>query len=89
MSDRKLLFETALLECKILLDKYPENVSLISIFNQIEYLLALTTNASCDRSRLNEITIGVITAREIESLDERVADLLYKVSGEARLMNIR
>jgi len=35
---------------------------------------------------LKEIIIGVLTAREIEPLDEEAAELFYKVSGEAKRM---
>lgn len=86
MSERKKLFENALKKCKELLSQYPDNGALLSISHQIEYLISLEIGQSTDRSRLKEIIIGVLTAREIEELDEEAAELFYKVSGEARQM---
>lgn len=84
MSERQKLFERALQKCNELLNQYPDNGALLSISHQIEYLLSLETGVNTDRSRLKEIIIGVLTAREIEPLDEEAAELFYKVSGEAK-----
>jgi hypothetical protein len=86
MSERQELFEKALRKCNELLNQYPDHGALLSIARQIEYLHSLETGANPDRSRLKEIIIGVLTAREIEPLDEKAAELFYKVSGEARRM---
>ena len=86
MSERQQLFEKALRKCNELLNQYPNHGALLAIARQIEYLHGLETGVNPDRSRLKEITIGVLTAREIEPLDEDVAELFYKVSGEANRM---
>ena len=86
MSERQKLFEKALQKCKELLSQYPDNGALLSIVRQIEYLLDLETGVNTDRSRLKEIIIGALAAREIEPLDEEAANIFYKVSGEAKRM---
>lgn len=86
MNERQQLFEKALQKCNELLGQYPDNGALLSIARQIEYLHGLETGVNTDRSRLKEIIIGVLTAREIEPLDEEAAELFYKVSGEAKRM---
>ncbi len=86
MNERQQLFEKALQKCNELLSQYPDNGALLSIARQIEYLHSLGTGVNTDRSRLKEIIIGVLTAREIEPLDEEAAELFYKVSGEAKRM---
>ena len=83
MSKRLELFSEARVRCEELMLSYPENRALISIAKQIEYLIGLESGVHCDRSRLKEIVIGVLTAREIEPLDADVASLFYKVAGEA------
>lgn len=86
MTTRLSLFENAKKECSRLMAVYPKNNALISIARQIDYLIGLENNPNSDRSRLSEIIIGVLTAREIEPLDEHAADVFYKVSAEAKKM---
>lgn len=86
MSDRLKLFETAQKKCADLSAQYPFNRALVSIGRQIEYLIGLERQTHSDRSRLSEITIGVLTAREVEPLDEDAAEIFYKVAGEVRNM---
>jgi hypothetical protein len=86
MSERLKLFEHALEECRRLLVQYPGNGALQSIQKQLEYLIGLESGAHADRTRLREIIIGVQTAREIEPLDEGVAEVFYKVASEAGRM---
>lgn len=86
MNARLKLFEDGDKKCSELLAKYPDNIALTSISKQIKYLIALELGTSSDRSRLKEIIIGVLTAREVESLDEDSAEIFYKIAGEARSM---
>lgn len=86
--ERIAIFDQGMDVCRSLLDKYPNNQAVISISRQIEYLIGLEKNLIADKSRLKEITIGVLTAREIEPLDDAAADLLHKVAGEARSMSM-
>jgi hypothetical protein len=84
--DRLHLFEQGLESCRDLLARYPDSRAVQSISKQIEYLISLEKGLVTDASRLGEITIGILTVREIESLDENAADLFHKISAEARRM---
>lgn len=86
MSSRLKLFEDAKKKCVELQAIYPSNKALQSISHQIDYLIGVELNPNADRSRLGDIIIGVLTAREIEPLDEGVANILHKVSSEAKKM---
>lgn len=82
-SERLALFESGLEQCNALLSRYPDSRPAQSIKIQIEFLIGLETGTQHDVTRLREITIGVLTAREIEPLDESVAEVFYKVATEA------
>ena len=86
MMQRIQLLEEALGECNNLMEKYSNLRSLESIRQQLEYLLALEKGDREDRSRLKDIVIGPLTAREIEPLSRKAADLFYRVAAEARSM---
>ena len=86
MSSRHDLFQRALARCRELLRKYPDDRPLLSISRQLEYLIAVDGGKESDRSRLSEIIIGVLAAREVEPLDEVLAELLHAVSQEASMM---
>ena len=85
-TERIKLFQKALSELRGLIKQYPDLPPLKSVEKQLEYLIDLEEGKRDDRERLSEITLGVITAREIEDLDMNVANTLHKVSGEARMM---
>lgn len=85
MSHRVALFQEAMSECSSLIARYPDMQSLKSIYQQLDYLLALELGNQ-DKSRLKDIVIGPLTAREIEPLSQRAADLFYKAAAEARFM---
>jgi hypothetical protein len=82
-SERLKLFEQGLDECNALLCRFPDSRALQSIKKQIEFLIGLEKGTEHDVARLREITIGVLTAREVEPLDEDVAEVFYKIAGEA------
>ena len=86
MNDRLELFEAGRQKCRALLEEYPDNIALTSIDRQIEYLIGLESGVHSDRSRLNEIVIGVLTAREIEPLNGDVAETFYKIASAAKQM---
>lgn len=72
--------------CASLLEAYPGLPVLHSIQAQLDYLIALESGKIQDRSRLKNIIIGPLTAREVEALDDDVAELLYKAAAQAHLM---
>ena len=81
--NRTQLLEQGKKVCDALLAQHPSAQALISISRQIDYLMGLDSGAITDRSRLKEITIGVLTAREVESLDDEASEVFYKISSEA------
>ncbi len=85
-TERIKLFQKALFDLHELIRQYPDLPPLRSVEKQLEYLIDLEEGKRNDRERLGEITLGVITAREIEDLDMKVADTLHKVISEARIM---
>lgn len=86
MTNRLQLFEEGLQQCNDLLANHPNSVALLSISRQISYLIELESGANPDRSRLKEIIIGVLTAREIEPLDDKAAEVFYKIASVAKQM---
>jgi hypothetical protein len=86
MNNRLELLEKGQQKCRELLSEFPRSIALKSVAKQIEYLIGLEQGMHCDRSRLNEITIGVLTAREIEQLDADVAEIFYQIASAAKMM---
>lgn len=84
--NRRQLLEQGRQFCNALLAQYPDSQALLSISRQIEYLIGLESGATMDRSRLKEITIGVLTAREVEPLNEEASEIFHKISSEASRM---
>ena len=60
--------------------------TIASIVRQLDYLIALGSGQSTDRSRLEDVVLGVQAAREIEALDERCAEAMHEVSARVRAM---
>ncbi|WP_166896885.1 immunity protein Tsi6 family protein [Massilia sp. CCM 8734] len=83
---RQQLLELGRQKCSVLLDQYPSSTALLSVLRQIEYLIGLENGTVTNRSRQKEITIGVLTAREIEPLDDHAAETFYQIASEARKM---
>ena len=79
------IFLEALRRVEDLHSKFPDVQTIQSIIRQLEYLIGVK-NGSNDRSRLGEIILGVQAAREIEPLDGELAELLYRISDEAKQM---
>jgi hypothetical protein len=80
------LFQQALLAAVKLERDQPGYPPFISIHNQLLYLLDLETGRSADRTKLDQINIGYITMREVETKNEAIAELFYKVSAEVKRM---
>lgn len=78
---RRALAETDALE-----KAYPELQTLTSIAGQLEYLISLDSGETSDRSRLSDIILGVQAAREVEALDMKLAEKLYRIDEEASRM---
>ncbi|GFM91588.1 immunity protein Tsi6 family protein [Pseudomonas cichorii] len=81
MSEKLNLLENGQKKCRELLCKCPSSVALQSVGKQIEYLIELEKGTHSDRSRLKDITIGVLTAREIEPLDADAAEIFYRIAS--------
>jgi hypothetical protein len=83
---RQQLLELGRMKCDMLLVRYPNSNAVLSVSQQIMYLIGLDDGSIADRSRLREITIGVLTAREIEPLDDDAAETFYQIASEAKYM---
>lgn len=80
------IFKTALAQTNSLRSRHPDDTAIQSIIKQLDYLVELEERKRNDRERLNDIIIGVLTVREIEPLDESVAETLYKVVEQVEEM---
>lgn len=80
--DRIQLFEQALAACQGL----PRDTPTLSIIKQVEFLLDCERGQRCDAERLDDIIIGVLAVREVESEHPRIADVLYRVEEQVEAM---
>jgi len=76
------LFSKAKTACLGLQRRFPSDPSIGSVVKQLEFLIELEDGKRTDAERLSEIIIPVLTTREIEQLDDNVANLLYDVCDE-------
>jgi hypothetical protein len=86
-SERLTLFRTALEGCKQLAasGQSVSRTALSSIMEQLTHLIDLETGARRDSAAVARMTIGVLTAREIDEAGyEDLAQLLYRVSAALR-----
>lgn len=67
-------------------EKFPSDILVKSIEFQLKYLIDLKEGREKDRSRLNEINLGLIAVIEIEGKDDDLADILYEVNSIAKTM---
>ncbi len=86
MSNNLTLVEDGIERCGKLKTRFPNLPVLDSIAHQLQYLKSVLLGVESDRSRLNEIIIGVQTARGIESLDMQSAEVFYRISDLAKSM---
>ena len=82
--NRLALFESALESSRAHALKWGDHVAILSIIAQLEYLIEVETGREQDRSRLEDIIIGLLAVREIEVRDLELAHILYSVGDEAR-----
>ena len=84
--NRLNLFRTANESAERLLLTYPDSVALKSVMAQLRYLIDVEAGVSEDTSKLGQINIGVLAAKEIEDMDAGVAEELYAVTAEVKKM---
>lgn len=84
--NRMELFKNAKEHLADLFLRCPEATVIVSMQNQIDYLIELESGENHDRSRLKDIILGVQTAREIEPRDAAVAAIVYQVAEAAKEM---
>ncbi len=58
-----------------------DNPLMESIDIQLDYLMHILDNSISDKTRLKDITIGIIAVREIEGIDDDLAELLYEIDA--------
>ena len=73
----------ALHQCEGFLARYPGLPGLLSARNQLGYLTAILTGQETDRSRLPDITLGRLAAREFDGWEDEFRDLLFKAQEVA------
>lgn len=76
---RKELIRASLDRCDLVRQTYGDFPALESLRAQLSYLLDLEEGRKADRSRMEELSIPVLAAREIEDRDPKLADLLYRL----------
>lgn len=79
-------FKNAMAGMTRLQARYPNDPAVDSIVTQLDYLIDLEVGNRNDREGLNDIIIGVLAVREIEPLDQNIAETLYKVVEEVEKM---
>ena len=52
------------------------------LVSQLQFLLDLLEGSQRDNDKASKLSIGLIAAREIETLDEPFANILHKISGD-------
>lgn len=80
------LFRSALVETEERLKIFPNFQLLISIKNQLIYLIKLMDGAETDRAMLSTIIIGHYAVREFEDSDPSYAGLLQKCQYEVEVL---
>ncbi|MGI4791472.1 MAG: immunity protein Tsi6 family protein [Janthinobacterium lividum] len=72
------IFQQALDGCRKIGQQFPDNPLLKSAQIQMQYLIDLESGKRQDRERLSEINIGLIAVREIEGVDDDLANWIYE-----------
>lgn len=80
------LFRSALVETEEKLKVFPNFQLLISIRNQLIYLIRLMDGTETDRTVLSTIIIGLYAVREFEESDPTYASLLQKCQYEVEVL---
>jgi hypothetical protein len=84
--ERSKLFKEALTHARQLASIQPDLLPIQSVIRQLDYLLAVCEGKT-PASRLPDINIGLIAAREIEGLDDHLANRLHQCSAKVRKMD--
>lgn len=84
--DAKALFKIALFETEERLKIFPSFPLLISIKNQLIYLIKLVDGIDTDRTLLSTIILGHYAASEFEDSDPNYARLLQKCQFEVEVL---
>ena len=84
--EREVVFDRADGAIDALEKGWPTLSYLPSFRKQVAYLRAVERGEERDRSRLSEINIGVITAKDIEDRNAKVAEALHELADVARRM---
>ena len=84
--EREVVFDRADAAIDALEKDWPTLSYLPSFRKQVAYLRAVERGEEQDRSRLSEINIGVITAKDIEDRNPSVAETLHELADVARRM---
>lgn len=87
-TQRLLLFEKGREAIAELERQWPTLYYLPSFRAQVDYLEAVEVGSEPDRTRLKDINIGVITAKDIEDRDVQAAAVLHEISATARAMEV-
>jgi hypothetical protein len=85
-NDQVKLFKQALEGIEKLEIKYPGYPPFVSIHNQLQYLIDMVNDKN-DGSQISKINMGLLIAREVETRDEALAEVLYSVNSELKQMN--
>jgi hypothetical protein len=81
------LFKGALQRCEEYANIHPQEYPLWTILaDQLAYLVELEAGRRDDRERLATLCVGVMAAKNVEDRDMQLADMLYKVQREVRIM---
>jgi hypothetical protein len=86
VADRSAIFDRADEAITALERDWPTLSYLPSFRKQIAYLRAVEQGEESDRSRLSQINIGVIAAKDIEDRNPEIAETLYELADVARTM---
>jgi len=78
--------ERALKKCDELGSTHTEDPVFDSIRLQLEYLAALDRGTITDRSRLKDIILEFQAAKEINTVDEEFAQLLFEIDARSKEM---
>lgn len=84
--ERVQLFRECLAAVNALEAEYPGDPTLQSIRAQLRFLIEQAAGAPRDQEGLDRINIGVLTVRQVEDMNDDVAHLLHRASGEAKRM---
>ena len=75
------LCQKALEVCSQRRKQSPEFKPLLSIENQLKYLIDFEEGRSVNLKRMKDLNLGLLAVRELEPHDMELADLIHKITG--------